>query len=476
MLCPCCLVALLLVAIPGVLPAGPAQSPAQRIGTILKQPRCQKSKFSIHFRDISTGKTVYGHRPQSALIPASNAKLITTAAALDVLGADFAYETVFALDGNHLVIMAAGDPLTGYPGSDGDSPAEILGIFDRLADQLSERRISVIAGDLVIDDTIFDDQRFHPSWPVDQANRWYAAQVSALNFNRNCIDIAVTPTKPASAVRFATTPQTKYVTVDNDCTTAAKNTAWAAHTSVPNHLVLKGTCKTDVEFPVTIDRPAAFFGYVLAEHLLGRGIRINGKLIIKQLRDPDTGRPPNDLDVIYTHRTPIADVLARANQDSLGLAAECLFKTVGAYYDRPAGGVCRQGSWLTGRAAVTAFLKKLDIPTNQYHIDDGSGLSKKNRLSARCLTTVLTYIARSDAAEMFADSLATGGTGTLAGRRRFAQRAYRDRVQVKTGYVSGARALSGYCQTKDGRRLAFAILSTAPNSAILDQIVKAMID
>ena len=364
MLCRFLFAALLLNVVPSFLSAAPVGSAAQRIGLILKRPHCQKSKFSIHFRDISTGKTVYAHRPDSTGIPASNAKLITTAVALDQLGADFTYETVFALDGNHLVIIAAGDPLTREPAPNGNGSADILAIFDRLADQLSERRISVIAGDLVIDDTIFDDQRFHPSWPAKQANRWYAAQVSALNFNRNCVDIAVTPTKPASAVRFATTPQTEYVTVDNDCTTAAKNTAWAAHTSVPNHLVLKGTCKTNVEFPVTIDRPAAFFGYVLAEHLLRRDIRINGKLIIKQLRDPKTGRPPSDLDVICTHRTPIADVLARANQDSLGLAAECLFKTVGAYYDRSAGGVCGQGSWPTGRAAVTVTLSILIFSQN----------------------------------------------------------------------------------------------------------------
>ena len=254
---------------------------------------------------------------------------------------------------------------------------------------------------------------------------------------------------------------------------SGSNTAWAARKLASNDITLRANVRAEHTIQVTIDRPSAYFGFVLAEYLLAHGININGKLIIKRLCDP-IGRNPEDLDVLLVHRTKLADALARCNQRSLGMAAECLFKTVGAYHDPPSGALLSQGSWQTGRNAVLAFLARAHASTPQTVIDDGSGLSRENRLSAKTLTAVLTYMLNQPGYNVFVKSLATPGNGTL--RKRFTTTQYRDRVHAKTGWISGAWSLSGYCRTSPGNLLAFSIIANRRSGAslrpVIDDILK----
>ena len=466
-----------LLLVSGQLGAQPAGGPQQQVRDILQLKANSKTDFSIHFVDPATGQTIFQHRCDAAQIPASNMKLVTTAAAVEVLGADFVYQTVLGLLEGSLVIIAGGDPLLGDPVMAAEKGLKNDEIFDLFLAQLQQRKITHINRDLLIDDFLFDDVRFHPSWPVNQANNWFAAEVSALNFNDNCIDVTISPAAQAGQLAgYAINPNTSYVNITNECITAAKgtNTCWAARQLGANHITLKSEVRNEDTIYVTVARPSAFFGHLLAEHLLQAGINIDGRLIIKQIRG-EKGRPPANFEVLLTYRTPLKEVLLRANRDSLNLAAECLFKTAGAYYKPPGATENQQGGWPGGRRAVNAFLEKLQVDPNQYQIDDGSGLSRENRLSARCLTQVLSYMYRHPAGEMFRQTLATPENGTLKKKRRFSEPAYQGRIFAKTGYISGAWALSGYCRTADGQWLAFSILAqnaTAGPVPAMDEIVK----
>jgi len=437
----------------------------------------RKTNFSIHFRDLSDGKTVFSRNCDTALTPASNMKLITTAAAVDMLGEDFTYETIFALYESNLAIFAGGDPLTGDPVIAQQAGVDIYYIFDNVLEQLKSRNITHFAGGLIIDNTIFDDERYHPSWPIEQANTWYAAQVDALNFNDNCLDVTFAPSTSMNAANYHVTPDTGYVNITNRCQTipGGKTAVGASRDHGTNNITLRGTCSIELVEPinVAIDRPSAFCGFVLAEHLLRNDIRFDGKLIIQRLYD-EAGRLPKNMDVLLIYRTPLEDVLLACNQRSLNLAAECLFKTLGAYYQSPSGLPRQQGSWLTGRTAVQAFLDKLNIDPASYKIDDGSGLSRENRLSARCITTVLAYMYPE---EIYRRSLATPQTGTLQRNNRFDDPTYKGRLLAKTGYIAGARSLSGYCRSNAGRWLAFSILANdGASSDVLDEIAQLMME
>ncbi|MCP4416582.1 MAG: hypothetical protein GY805_08165, partial [Chloroflexi bacterium] len=185
---------------------------------------------------------------------------------------------------------------------------------------------------------------------------------------------------------------------------------------------------------------------------------------------------PQGLTELYTRHTAMLDVLPEVNQRSLNLAAECLFKTLGTTVKSP-NTTHPQGSWDTGRTAIEAFLEKLDIP-NQYTIDDGSGLSRKNLISSGALTKLLAHMHTHKQANIFKNTLATPQNGTLAKRKRFNDEKYETRIYAKTGHLSGVNALAGYAKTTDGQWLAFAIITNkwSASNSMIDSIVKAVID
>ena len=133
-----------------------------------------------------------------------------------------------------------------------------------------------------------------------------------------------------------------------------------------------------------------------------------------------------------------------------------------------------------------AFAGALDIAAIHYEIDDGAGLSRHNRVSTRCFTTILGYMYNHAGAELFRRSLATPTSrGTLKKNSRFREETYKDRIQAKTGYLNGVWALSGYGQTAKGGWLTFSIIANrdAPSKKgqqsprlYIDRMLKAMID
>ena len=181
-----------------------------QINEIVSKYTQKKVQFSIHVVRASSGKTLYSRNANKALIPASNMKIITTAAALSYLGPDYQYKTKVGLCGDNLVIIGSGDPLLCDSVTDAKYDRKVGWIFDDIAAKLKKLNITAV-NDIIVDTTVFDDQRVHPNWPKDQLNRWYACEVSGLNFNANCIDITVENT--AGKIAVSLEPQTSYVKI-----------------------------------------------------------------------------------------------------------------------------------------------------------------------------------------------------------------------------------------------------------------------
>ncbi|MCP4710297.1 MAG: hypothetical protein GY869_16870, partial [Planctomycetes bacterium] len=171
-------------------------------------------------------------------------------------------------------------------------------IFKDIHKSLQQKKINQIAGDLLIDDFLFDDQRYHPSWSVAESNKAYAAQVSALNFYNNCVDFKLKPSGGSgSAVRYSLIPDTTYVTVTNrgKTTTRGNQTAWASRDINTNQITLRGLTKFEHIMTVAIERPSAYFGHILAEQLVANDIRIDGQLRIVSVCD-DQRTPPAEFE------------------------------------------------------------------------------------------------------------------------------------------------------------------------------------
>ena len=441
---------------------------ATQIDACLKRSSQKKVQYSIHIVKADTAKTLYSHNAKKAMVPASNMKIIVTAAALKYLGPDYEYKTRIGLCDDTLAIIGSGDPLLGDGTTDAKYDRKVSWLFDDIAAALKHRHITTIK-DITVDTSVFDDQRVHPNWPKEQLNRWYASEVSGLNYNANCIDIT---TKTVSGrVVVSLEPMTDFVKIVNKVVPVRKGKRGVGayrQANKPNNLIIKGRCKeAEGPFAVAIERPAAFFGFLLAENLGRAGISVQGQL---------TERPINadcNFTKLAEYSTPIADCIARCNKNSLQLAAEALVKTIAA--KNHADG--KNGSWKGSREIIHKYLLGLGLDKEEFYVDDGSGLSRENKLSANTITKVLLDVYKGKDRQLYKESLAVGGVDGTIGKY-FREKKYKGKVFGKTGYIGGVRSFSGLCCTTHGDYI-FSILANKSNGKsreAINDIVKAIFE
>jgi D-alanyl-D-alanine carboxypeptidase/D-alanyl-D-alanine-endopeptidase (penicillin-binding protein 4) len=443
-----------------------AAAPVENIESILRGSAAQKAKFSVYAVNASDGKPLYSYRSSAAMMPASNMKLVTTAAAVHYLGADYVFRTEIGLLNDNLVIIGQGDPLLGDTTIDQQYGRKPGWILDTIVSVLKQNNVGAI-GDIIVDASFFDNNRVHPSWPVDQLNQWYACEISGLNYNNNCIHI--TAQKQGGRAVLTTNPPTSFLTFINQISLVSKgeSAVGAYRNSKPNVLIVKGKLKTQTEFDLAIEKPAAFFAWLVRENLSRAGIEVKGNLLQQYVKNQP------DIKILHTFETPLSDVLDRCNKDSLGLAAESLVKTISA--ENTEGRI--NGEWPHGLNMIERYLQSLGDDPNVFCFDDGSGLSRNNRLTTQIIVSVLRDIYQTPDWKMFEASMSVGGEdGTAA--KYFQNPRYKGNILGKTGYISGVRAFSGVCKTPHGDIL-FSILTENGGSQIrtvINQITEAIFD
>jgi len=276
-------------------------------------------------------------------------------------------------------------------------------------------------------------------------------------------------TRQGNRVAVDIEPKTSFVTLKNQVrliTSGSGAVGAYRNAGQPNVLTVKGKCrKKQGPVNVAIEKPAAFLGYLLAEQLGERGIEVMGKLV------EGAFVPDPKFRLLAQYETPLVQCLKRCNTDSFNLAAECLAKTIAAQ-----GNKGHNGSWPLARERMGQYLQGLGLESSEYVLDDASGLSRKNRLSARVLSTVLHSVYASSNWSIYKSTLAVGGVkGTIDDD--FRQEAYKGRVLGKTGYINRVRSFSGVCQTDRGDYL-FSILANDANNikTLANRIAMAVMD
>ncbi len=433
-----------------------------------------KVRVGARVVDLSSGRVLYDHNGDLPLIPASNMKLVIIAAAVDRLGADYRIQTTLAARRKDLVVIGGGDPTIGDAELSAKRKEPITALFHQWAAKLKAEGVREIAGNIVIDDSIFDQRFVHPNWPADQYQRHYEASVGGLNFGGNCVSVRVAPTKPGQRAKAFLVPGNTAVELANKTVTGSHDGAIVNRARDSDTIVVSGTvAKEGVVGPITIRDPGFYFGSVFRTVLASKGIRVRGLLVRQKVRTPD-GQPPREYRIIAVHETSLAAALARAGKDSHGMTAEAILKLLGA-----AAG--ETGSWKSGKTAVEAFLRKAGVSPEEVSVDDGSGLSRGNRVSAAAMTRILQYMSADQGKfKAVRNSLAQAGIdGTL--KKRMGGPATKGRVYAKTGYINGVRTLAGYVQTSSGQWLAFAIYynnaaKTRPLTQIQDQACELLVN
>ncbi len=427
--------------------------------------------------DVATGETVFAHQADKAMIPASTMKVFTLAAGILELGPSFTFDTMLGTDGSNVYIIGSGDPGFGDPVLAKALNQSVTSVFERWADVLIQRGMTTIQGDIVIDASIFDQQTIHPAWEKSDLGKWYAAPVSGLNINDNCLDITIRPAASGSPALVNIIPDNALAQIINKCRSGGKGKAILHHPPGTWDYRISGRCKKRWPFgPVAFPDPAALTADAFRAVLQKKGIEFAGQLVHQHMRQDD-GQLSPEVFVLDIHQTSMADILSRIGKNSQNLFAECLLKRLGVERSMRNGLGYASGSWKSGSQAVQEILKRTGVNTAGLIVSDGSGLSRKNRCSARQLADTLMRLHQQSVGELVWQSLAVPGeTGSLRKRMKKLKTVLRG----KTGTMRGISALSGYVDTKSGRRLSFGMIfngyksSSTPYKAIQDRICKLL--
>lgn len=421
--------------------------------------------------------TLYTHDHIAPLTPASNLKVVTTSAALERLGPDFRFRTLLLEHGGDLILVGDGDPTMGDAEMLRKVGWDVDTVFKTWATGLAKRNTTV--RNLLIDDSVFDMAFLHPDWPAGQQQKRYVAQVGGLNLNANCLDFYIRPGASGEVVSYTTNPRTDYATVRNTCISGGDNAIWLSRQPGGNDIILRGRAASsnDVPVSVTINDPPMFAGTVLAETLKDAGVSISGDVkrdrSVRAAYAKASAAGDKSWTLLAIHETPLTAVMARANKDSMNLYAECVCKRLG-FATRG------EGTWANGTAAVAEFLRGIGVSESEFHLDDGCGLSKEDKITAHLMVKVLTHDYFGRNSKAFLDTLAIAGRdGTM--KDRFEGTDLRGRVLAKSGFVNGVSSLSGFLHAKDDSWFAFSILingipegTNSGAKALQEKIVKAV--
>lgn len=437
---------------------------------ILRSTGNRDARWGVLAISLDRGDTLLALNPRRRMVPASNTKLLTTSAALHILGPDFTYQTFVLARGPHrggalegdLILFGTGDPTQSdrfYPSR--DAPMDSLAAF------VAAAGITEITGDLRVDGTFFRGPVLHPEWNPADFNESFAAPVTSVIFNENLLTLRVEPgLRTGVRPMVHTLPPASGVPVLNSARTrpgGTRSRIWLTRETPADPISIEGEIPLrgrDVWRRLPVSDPLTFYGGQLRRALERRGIRVHGR--VRGVRNPlesslgpsfaGEGRrsgSPRILGVLES--PPLVEILRVVNKESHNLFAEAVGKTLGRV-------VLGDGSFRGGAEVVSRFLaQEVGISEEEIRVKDASGLSPFNGLSPGAMLQLLTFMEASPRWEEYWSTLPEAGVRRELGRM-YRSPAARN-LRAKTGTMRGVSALSGMVRTRTGERILFSIIA-----------------
>jgi D-alanyl-D-alanine carboxypeptidase/D-alanyl-D-alanine-endopeptidase (penicillin-binding protein 4) len=427
-----------------------------------------KGAIGMMVKSLDSGETLYAHNLDKRFIPASGMKLVTMAASLHYLGPRYRFETHFFTDGpvvsgvieGNLYVHGTGDPsLTRHE-------------MEHIARSLANAGLKEVKGNVVLDDSFFDDQLRGPASYGDILKKGLPIQ-SALSYNFNLVELRARAGNPGAQAELHDEGY-GYFDVLNRVTTATRGRPWLRVQKlredrvVVRGRVIQGDEEESVGTFVAPD-PTAYFASAFLGKLREQGILALGQVVKGRVE----GRK---LETLYVHRSDrLIDVLGALGKHSNNFSAEQMLKTLGAHrFGAP-------GSFESGGRAVSEYLVGLGFRREEFRIDDGSGLSYDNYVTPEILVRVFEDLYRApDLRTEFICSLALAGVdGTL--RNRFLNEQHLGRIMAKTGSLAGVSSLTGVAFSQSAGPLVFSVITNGIGKQyradfVEDEMARALVE
>jgi len=444
---------------------------------LLNDSVMQNAAISFYISDTDSNKVIYEFNSRQSLTPASIMKLVTTAAALELLGPDHKFRTGIGYTGKlnkrtgslngDIVIKGGGDPVLGSK-----EFAEHYAYFtEKWINEIKNTGIRKIEGRIITDDSYYDYQPVPAKWQWEDIGNYYGAGVYGLTVFDNYYDIhfrtsqdstdyIITGIYPEECRTDLEYRLTVYGNEDEGYVFSAPycNSGWIEGSIPSNH--------DDFILKASIPDPPLLIARIIDNKLRQAGVKIK--------QDPSTFRIENSVNepvhqITFIDSPPLKDIIEVLNHESVNLYAEHILKELGKVF-------YKSGTASAGKVTILDFLDSAGIMHGGMFIEDGSGLSRSNAINASGMVDLLIFMKRNG--KYFNDftySIPGPGEGTL--KNYFKDDIFETRLIAKSGSMTRVRSYTGYLQTLSGRELAFCIIVnnfTGPSSKIVDHIEKIL--
>ena len=436
----------------------------KKLDEIIEKGNFRNSDWGFFVVSLQDGRVLAAKNGQKPFNPASTLKLITSAAALDKLGADFRWKTsLFSLSAPQNGVIEGDLILYGHGAPDFNEEQ-----LNELVAELKKKGIKKITGNIVGDESYFRAEGLGEGWAWGEAQWYYGAKPSALTFNENQVTVKIRAGSEIGKPLFAEVENADGIlTLRNETKIAPTNEKLSDSIGLnrglnETEIYLYGEAAPNagsLELRVSVPFPNYFAAKMLAKKLKENGIESSGEIIFRDWKTGGKFDEKAAFEIASVESKSLAEIVRKMNKDSVNLYAELLLRTLGAKFgaeikDETLRPRKVEHTDAFGAAVVKEWLAAKKIPTNEIAVHDGSGLSRLDFISPETLGRLLIAASQLKNAEVFRASLPIAGTdGTLRGRLNGAN----GKIAAKTGSIQYVSALAGYAKTKTGETLAFSI-------------------
>lgn len=467
----------------------------RQIDRTIDESELASARWGVHVVSQTDGSTIYQRNAEQLFTPASNMKIYTTAVALDLLGPDFRWRTsVYSSSQPDANGRIAGDIILygrGAPDFATRSENKERGSMAMLVDDLVQRGVRTIDGNVIGDESYFRGDPLGEGWQWTDLQWYFAAEASALSINGNEVGLHLIPSpKAGEPPELKAAEPSQYVKVENRMVTGKQGMR-------PTIGVYRGLSDNNVRvwgvFPpgskgfgvrLSVHNPALWAANMFKEALHARGISVAGGARAHDSRVAESERfdPTSAVELAFVNSQPLSEILRKTNQESNNLYAELILRTIGRERGQlaalPTEIGRERGDAEVGLAAIRVWLARAGIPSQRLALHDGSGLSRLNLVTPASTVALLRATSKGPFKQVFDASLPVSGrSGTLAGRLKTLS----DRVSAKTGSLTYDASLSGYVTASDGEVFVFSIMCNdqtqrANSISLIDKIVALLAD
>jgi len=442
------------------------------------------ASVSLCVKVTETGETVASYNSSLSLIPASLMKLVTTAAALELLGPQYAFKTTIGYTGTinkrsgilkgDIIISGGGDPALGSK----YFTDHYQNFINSWVDEIRKLGIKKIEGRVITDDSYYDFLPIPSKWLFEDAGNYYGAGVYGLSAFDNTYEIHLQTFSDSSlaVIKYIIPSQCNYKLTNMLLSAGTKDNGYVYNVPYSEKGWLSGTIpsnRKDFVLKASVTDPPKLIAMMMTDQIKAAGISVSGDPSTVRLDHKAISEKIIPLDVVYSPR--LSDIINVINHESVNLFAEHLLKELGKKYKN-------NGSTSSGLEVVKEFLINAGIKTDGMFIEDGSGLSPSNSINTQELVNLLIYM--KNRGKYFSEYLSSlpdaGKEGTL--KNYFMDPLFDNRLKAKSGSMTRVRSYAGYFTTLSGKNMVFSIVInnyTGPSINIItgiEEIVKEIIN